>query len=125
LLADLQQTRSAHRRGEEIGVRALDDAAFRVLAKLKRLRGTPLDVFGMTAERKAERRLIGEYEATVAELLEHLDGENRKLAAEIASVPEHIRGFGHIKRRHLDEAKKKEAALVAAFRASRPSARAA
>src|SRR6267378_268119 len=100
-------------------------AAFRVLAKLKRLRGTPLDVFGMTAERKAERRLIGEYEATVAELLEHLDGENRKLAAEIASVPEHIRGFGHIKRRHLDEAKKKEAALLAAFRASRPSARAA
>ncbi|HYQ93766.1 MAG TPA: indolepyruvate ferredoxin oxidoreductase family protein, partial [Burkholderiales bacterium] len=55
-------------------------AAFRVLAKLKRLRGTPFDVFGASAERKAERRLIGEYEATVAELLEHLDGENRKLA---------------------------------------------
>ncbi len=100
-------------------------AAFRVLAKLKRLRGTPFDVFGASAERKAERRLIGEYEATVAELLEHLDGENRKLAVEIASVPEHIRGFGHVKRRHLDEAKKKEVALLTAFRASRPSARAA
>src|SRR6266478_3683453 len=100
-------------------------AAFRILAKLKGLRGTPFDVFGMSEERKAERRLIGEYEATVAELLEHLDGENQKLAVEIASVPEHIRGFGHVKRRHLDEAKKKEAALLAAFRASRPSARAA
>ncbi len=100
-------------------------AAFRVLAKLKRLRGTPFDVFGMSAERKAERRLIGEYEATVAELLEHLDGENGKLAVEIASVPEHIRGYGHVKRRNLDEAKKKEAALLAAFRASRASARAA
>ncbi len=100
-------------------------AAFRVLAKLKRLRGTPFDVFGMSAERKAERRLIGEYEATVAELLERLDGENRKLAVEIASVPEHIRGYGHVKRRNLDEAKKKEAALLAAFRALRPSARAA
>src|SRR5712671_5164665 len=100
-------------------------AAFRVLAKFKRLRGTPFDIFGMTQERRTERRLIGEYEATVAELLERLDGENRKLAVETASVPEHIRGFGHVKRRHLDEAKKKEAALLAAFGASRPSARAA
>jgi indolepyruvate ferredoxin oxidoreductase len=100
-------------------------AAFRVLAKFKRLRGTPFDIFGMTRERRTERRLIGEYEATVAELLERLDGGNQKLAAEIASVPEHIRGFGHVKRRHLDEAKKKEAGLLAAFRASRPSARAA
>ena len=100
-------------------------AAFRVLAKFKRLRGTPFDIFGMTQERRTERRLIGEYEATVAELLERLDGGNQKLAAEIASVPEHIRGFGHVKRRHLEEAKKKEAGLLAAFRAARPSARAA
>jgi indolepyruvate ferredoxin oxidoreductase len=100
-------------------------AAFRILAKLKRLRGTPLDIFGMSEERKTERRLIGEYEASIAELLERLDGENHKLAVEIAGVPEHIRGFGHIKHRHLNEAKKKEAGLLAAFRASRPSARAA
>jgi indolepyruvate ferredoxin oxidoreductase len=100
-------------------------AAFRILAKLKRLRGTPLDIFGMTQERNTERRLISGYEATVAELLERLDGENQKLAVDIASVPEHIRGFGHVKRRHLDVAKQKEAGLLAAFRASRPSARAA
>ena len=100
-------------------------AAFRILAKLKRLRGTPLDIFGMTQERKTERRLIVEYETTVAELLERLDRDNLKLAVEIASIPEHIRGYGHIKRRHLDEAKKKEAGLLAAFRAQRSAARAA
>jgi indolepyruvate ferredoxin oxidoreductase len=99
--------------------------AFRILAKLKGLRGTALDVFGYTKERRTERRLIVEYEMTVAELLERLDRENLELAVEIAGIPEHIRGYGHIKRRHLDEAKKKEAGLFAAFRASRPSARAA
>jgi indolepyruvate ferredoxin oxidoreductase len=99
--------------------------AFRILAKLKRFRGTALDIFGYTEERRTERRLITDYEQTVAELLAHLDGENRKLAVEIASVPEHIRGFGHVKRRHLDGAKKKEAELVARFRADRSTARAA
>jgi indolepyruvate ferredoxin oxidoreductase len=99
--------------------------AFRILAKLKRLRGTALDIFGYTEERRTERRLVTDYEHTVAELLAHLDRENLKLAVEIASIPEHIRGFGHVKRRHLEEAKKKESALLAAFRASRPSARAA
>jgi indolepyruvate ferredoxin oxidoreductase len=99
--------------------------AFRILAKLKGLRGTPLDIFGLSEERKTERRLIVQYEAVVAEMLERLDRENLNLAVEIASVPEHIRGFGHVKRRYLGEAKKKEAALIAAFRASRPSARAA
>src|SRR5712671_5149278 len=95
--------------------------AFRILAKLKGLRGTALDVFGYTKERRTERRLIVEYEMTVAELLDRLDRENLRLAVEIAAIPEHIRGYGHIKRRQLDEAKKKEAALLAAFRASRPS----
>jgi len=99
--------------------------AFGILAKLKGLRGTALDVFGYTRERRTERRLIVEYEMTVAELLDRLDRENLRFAVEIAGIPEHIRGYGHIKRRHLDEAKKKEAGLLAAFRASRPSARAA
>jgi indolepyruvate ferredoxin oxidoreductase len=99
--------------------------AFKILAKLKFLRGTALDVFGHTQERRTERRLIGEYEATVAELLERLSRENHALAVEIASVPEHIRGYGHVKRRHLGEAKKKEAELIAAFRAERSTARVA
>jgi indolepyruvate ferredoxin oxidoreductase len=99
--------------------------AFRILATLKFLRGTALDVFGHTEERRTERRLIGEYEATVAELLGRLGRENHALAVEIASVPEQIRGYGHVKRRHLDSAKKTEAGLLAAFRAERSTARAA
>jgi indolepyruvate ferredoxin oxidoreductase len=99
--------------------------AFRILAKLKFLRGTALDVFGYTEERRTERKLIAEYEVTVAELLERLDRENHAVAVEIASVPEHIRGYGHVKRRHLDGAKQKEAGLLAQFRARRPTARAA
>jgi len=98
---------------------------FRALAKLKRLRGTPFDPFGMTEERRTERRLIGEYEATVSELLERLDRDNHKLAVEIAMIPDRIRGFGHVKRRNLSEAKKREAELLAAFRAPRPAAKAA
>jgi indolepyruvate ferredoxin oxidoreductase len=99
--------------------------AFGILAKLKFLRGTALDVFGHSEERRTERRLIAEYEATVAELLERLGRENHALAVEIASVPEHIRGFGHVKRRHLEDAKKKEAQLLAQFRKKRPAAKAA
>jgi len=99
--------------------------AFRILAKLKGLRGTALDIFGYTEERRIERRLIADYEQTVSGLLEGLDHDNRKLAVEIAGIPEHIRGYGHVKRRHLDEAKKKEAGLLAAFRTQRSAARAA
>jgi indolepyruvate ferredoxin oxidoreductase len=100
-------------------------AVFRVLAKLKWLRGTPFDVFGISEERRTERRLVADNEVTVAELLERLDRGNHELASEIASVPERIRGFGHVKRRHLDEAKKKEAELLAELRGPRPAAKAA
>jgi indolepyruvate ferredoxin oxidoreductase len=99
--------------------------AFGILAKLKFLRGTALDIFGYTDERRTERRLIAEYEATVAELLERLSRETQPLAVEIASVPEHIRGFGHVKRRHLDAMKKKKTELLAAFRKQQTAARAA
>ncbi len=90
--------------------------AFRVLAKLRRLRGTAFDVFGHTAERKTERRLIDEYEATIAGLLDALDAGNAGLAAEIASIPEHVRGYGHVKEAHLRKAKQREADLLAQWR---------
>ena len=86
--------------------------AFGVLAKFKGLRGTAFDVFGHTAERKMERQLIGDYEATVGGLLEKLDAGNAALAAEIASIPEHIRGFGHVKEAHFAKAKAREAELL-------------
>jgi indolepyruvate ferredoxin oxidoreductase len=75
--------------------------AFGLLARLKGLRGTAFDVFGHTAERKMERALIGEYRATVEELLKGLNADKLALAAEIARLPEEIRGYGHVKERHL------------------------
>ena len=91
--------------------------AFGMLAKLKGLRGTPFDVFGYTAERRTERALIGQYRATVAALLPKLTLDNLPQAVAIASIPEDIRGYGHVKERHLKAAKEKEAALVQAFHA--------
>jgi indolepyruvate ferredoxin oxidoreductase len=89
---------------------------FRVLAKLKGLRGTPFDVFGYSAERRRERQLITDYEDLLAEILEKLDGENHSLAVALAAIPEKIRGYGHIKDDHLKAAKACEADLLAAFR---------
>jgi indolepyruvate ferredoxin oxidoreductase len=100
-------------------------SAFRVLAKLKGLRGTPLDVFGRTEERRIERQLVIDYESLIGELLPSLAAHNHAIAVEIASVPEHIRGYGHVKRRHLAAAKEKEAKLVAAFRAAKAATAAA
>jgi indolepyruvate ferredoxin oxidoreductase len=90
--------------------------AFGLLAKLKFLRGGAFDVFGRTAERRMERKLIGDYEATVQLLLDGLDDGRLALAVEIASIPEHIRGFGHVKEAHVESAKAREAALLAQWR---------
>jgi indolepyruvate ferredoxin oxidoreductase len=89
--------------------------AFGVLAKLKGLRGTAFDPFGRTEERRMERALIGEYRSTIDKLLPRLSADNLAQAVAIASVPEDIRGFGHVKERNLQAAKRKEAGLVAAF----------
>lgn len=89
--------------------------AFKWMAKLRKLRGGAFDIFGYTQERKMERRLIGEYEQTVGGLLDRLDGGNVDLAAEIASIPEHIRGYGHVKEDHLHKAKAREAELLKEF----------
>jgi len=96
-------------------------AALRLLAKLRGLRGTPLDVFGKTAERRMERALLGEYEALVTELLAQLAPHNHALAIELAEIPEHIRGYGHVKARHVTVAQAKEAELLAAFRTAKPA----
>jgi indolepyruvate ferredoxin oxidoreductase len=82
---------------------------------MKGLRGGALDIFGYSAERKMERALIGEYRRTVGGLLAKLKDTNLAQAVAIASTPEDIRGYGHVKERHLKVAKEKEAALLAAF----------
>ena len=89
--------------------------AFAVLAKFKVLRGTVLDPFGYTAERRTERQLISGYEHLLNELLEHLNAANHHVAVELAMIPEKIRGFGPVKQRHLAAAKAEEAALREQF----------
>ncbi|MDK2123292.1 indolepyruvate ferredoxin oxidoreductase family protein [Parachitinimonas caeni] len=79
---------------------------FRMLAKMKSLRGGSLDVFGFAEDRKLERRLIGEYEAIINDVLDQLKPENLALAAEIASIPDQIRGYGHIKIATAEAAKR-------------------
>jgi indolepyruvate ferredoxin oxidoreductase len=93
---------------------------FRLLMRLKFLRGTAFDPFGYSQERRTERKLISDYELTLAELLEKLDPHNHHLAVGIAAIPEKIRGFGHVKLRSLAAAKADEAALLDQFRAGAP-----
>jgi indolepyruvate ferredoxin oxidoreductase len=102
---------------------------FALLARLKGLRGTPLDVFGYTHERRTERALIAEYRASIEELLAGLATGDRALALQIARLPEEIRGYGHVKARHLAAARDKWQRLMAQWRAqgqasSRPPTRA-
>jgi indolepyruvate ferredoxin oxidoreductase len=90
--------------------------AFRMLAKLRGLRGTAFDIFGYTDERKTERRLIADYRNTLDELIVGLDHDNHALAVEIAEIPEHIRGYGHVKERHLAAALTRQEQLMKAWR---------
>ncbi|WIM13537.1 indolepyruvate ferredoxin oxidoreductase family protein [Enhydrobacter sp.] len=98
---------------------------FRLLAKLKFLRGTAFDPFGRTDERKQERALIGEYERLVGALLADLTPANHGLAVELASVPDDIRGYGHVKQAHLEKAKRKQAELLARWHEPAPLRQAA
>ena len=97
-------------------------SAFSLLAKFKGLRGTAFDIFGYSAERRQERELISRYRETIEELLNSLTPQNLALAVEIASVPEMIRGYGHVKSRHLLEAQAHETDLISAYRAGKSAA---
>ena len=98
--------------------------AFKLLAPLKVLRGTWLDVFGHTEERQQERALIKEYQSSVEEIILELGrsapskvgSERYQLAVAIARIPEQIRGFGHVKERHLLAARQNWIAYMAQFR---------
>jgi len=89
--------------------------AFRVLARLRGLRGTVFDVFGYTEERRAERALIGEYEQLVARVTGAVNESNLALAVRLLSLPEKIKGYGHVKDRNLAEVRKEQAALLEQF----------
>jgi indolepyruvate ferredoxin oxidoreductase len=85
--------------------------AFGQLAKFKFLRGTPLDLFGYSEDRLLERQLIKDYQRNVAELLTELNADNYRTAVALAELPEHIRGYGHVKQRSLDKAREQERQL--------------
>jgi indolepyruvate ferredoxin oxidoreductase len=90
--------------------------AFRLLARLKGLRGTALDIFGRTAERRMERRLLADFEARLDEIAAGLTPANHAAAVALAELPMTIRGFGHVKEANVAKAKASEAELLAAWR---------
>jgi indolepyruvate ferredoxin oxidoreductase len=96
--------------------------AMALLARFRWLRGTALDPFGRLPERREERRLIAEYEELLEEIAGRLAPENLSLAVELACLPEHIRGFGPVKARHLVQVAERRAGLLARLRdAGRPA----
>jgi indolepyruvate ferredoxin oxidoreductase len=86
--------------------------AFKLLAKMKGLRGGALDIFGYTEERKMERALIGEYRELVVALMDKLSAENHATAVELASLPEKVRGFGHVKEKAVATFRTEKARLM-------------
>ncbi len=99
--------------------------AFKLLAWLRPLRGTTVDIFGYTQERRMERQLIADYEDALREFAAVLGPDNHALCVEIASFPAKIRGFGHIKARNVETAKACEAELFALLRSRQEPASAA
>ena len=89
------------------------DLGFPALARLKGLRGTALDLFGYSEERKTERRLLADYEAGLEKLMSGLTAETKSLAVQIAQIPQMIRGYGHIKDAAVAKAKAEETRLWA------------
>ncbi len=89
--------------------------SFRLLAKLKGLRGTAFDVFGRSAERQMERELITDYTRSMEAVMERLNAENINTALEIARIPEQIKGFGHVKEKSVVVARLKWDGLMKLF----------
>ena len=90
--------------------------AFKLLAKMKGLRGGTFDIFGRTEERRAERAAIPAYRATIEALLADLSPENHALGVQISNIPAQIRGYGHIKERSQKAAAAEQTLLLEAWR---------
>jgi indolepyruvate ferredoxin oxidoreductase len=79
--------------------------AFKLLARMKGLRGTALDLLGRTEERRTERALIGEYMQHIEDGIDNLNNDTHAHALRVAQVPENIKGFGHVKERNIQAAR--------------------
>jgi len=97
-------------------------SAFKLLAKMKGLRGGALDIFGYTEERKMERALIAEYRELVTLLLSKVDANNYDTAVALAQLPEKIRGFGHVKEKAVAEFRAEKERLLAIFNSGHKNA---
>jgi len=85
---------------------------FGLLARLKSLRGTPLDVFGYTKERRMERELIRDYERDMIWALDHLSDTNLPDVIALASLPDDIRGFGPVKEAAVRKSREQRQVLL-------------
>ena len=90
--------------------------AMKILSKFKFLRSSSFDVFGYSSERRMERRLICEYEELLEELISGLKLGNYATAVQLAEIPEQIRGFDVVKKRHVEVAEKNRQELLERFR---------
>ena len=90
--------------------------AMKILSKFKFLRGSSFDIFGYSFERRMERRLIREYEELLEELISGLKPGNHATAVQLAEIPEQIRGFDVVKKRHVEVAEKNRQELLERFR---------
>jgi indolepyruvate ferredoxin oxidoreductase len=87
--------------------------AFKILSRMKGLRGTVFDVFGYSDERKQERALIAQYEQCLEQVVKHLDENNFELALKLANVPDEVRGYGHVKEPAIKKARSDLTRLLA------------
>jgi indolepyruvate ferredoxin oxidoreductase len=94
---------------------------FKILSRLKFLRGGPLDIFGHTAERRGERKLIDHYLALLEQLARHLRPDNHDAAVALAKAYMDIRGYGHIKEQTIHKVMQMHESLLQNFMASAPA----
>jgi indolepyruvate ferredoxin oxidoreductase len=96
-------------------------AVFRVLARMKGVRGTWLDVFGYSSERRMERQMIADYERVIDEITQKLSPATHATSVALAQLPLEIKGFGHVKAKNAGIVKQREAALLAMLRNPTPA----
>jgi len=108
--------RDARRQLQKRSYGAWMGVAFRLLAPMKRVRGTWLDVFGKTDERRQERQLAADYLALADEFSRTLDAGNVDAALALAELPDASRGYGHVKEKSMHEARARREALMAQYR---------
>jgi indolepyruvate ferredoxin oxidoreductase len=99
--------------------------AFKILSRMKFLRGTAFDIFGWTEERKMERQLIDDYRSLVEEIVDSVTESNIDLAKKLLSLPEEIKGFGHVKEANVAQVTASWQELLDQYRSSRQERKAA